>query len=94
MKDLKVVDAGDLIMNGGDLVGSLKLLEAATEKISKAGAIAVVIGGDHSIASADVAGIANHRGKGKVSMIHFDAHADTGADQFGDRKSTRLNSSH
>jgi agmatinase len=30
-----------------------------------------------------VAGIANHLGKGKVSMIHFDAHADTGEDQFG-----------
>ena len=42
-----------------------------------------MLGGDHSIASADVAGIANHLGKGKVSMIHFDAHADTGEDQFG-----------
>ncbi|NCV43814.1 MAG: agmatinase [Actinobacteria bacterium] len=36
-----------------------------------------------SIASADVAGIAEHRGKGKISMIHFDAHADTGDLQFG-----------
>ena len=70
-------------MNGGDLVASLSLLEAATEKISRAGAIPVVLGGDHSIASADVAGIAHHRGMGKISMIHFDAHADTGADQFG-----------
>jgi agmatinase len=70
-------------MPGGDLVNSLKVLEKATERISKTGAIAVVLGGDHSIASADVAGIANHVGKGKVSMIHFDAHADTGEDQFG-----------
>ncbi len=53
------------------------------EKISRAGAIAVVLGGDHSIASADVAGIAEHRGKGKISMVHFDAHADTGDLQFG-----------
>jgi agmatinase len=58
-------------------------LKKATEKISCAGAIAVVLGGDHSIASADVAGIAAHRGLGKVSMIHFDAHADTGDLQFG-----------
>ena len=70
-------------MPGSDLAVSLKTLQSATEKISKAGAIAVVLGGDHSIASADVAGIANHLGKGKVSMIHFDAHADTGEDQFG-----------
>jgi agmatinase len=83
LKDLKVVDAGDLMMPGHDLVASLKVLEEATEKISRAGAFIVVLGGDHSIASADVAGIANHRGKGKISMVHFDAHADTGDSQFG-----------
>lgn len=83
LKELKVLDAGDLLMPGSDLVGSLAVLEAATEKISRAGAFVVVLGGDHSIASADVTGIANHRGKGKISMVHFDAHADTGEDQFG-----------
>jgi agmatinase len=70
-------------MPGGDLVASLAILREATEKISRSGAIPVILGGDHSIASADVAGIANHRGLGKISMIHFDAHADTGEDQFG-----------
>ena len=83
LKDLKVVDAGDLMMPGGDLVASLAVLREATEKISRTGAIPVILGGDHSIASADVAGIANHRGHGKISMIHFDAHADTGEDQMG-----------
>lgn len=83
LKDLKIFDAGDLLMPGGDLVKSLELLEEATEKISRAGAIPVILGGDHSIASADVAGIAHHRGMGKISMIHFDAHADTGEDQWG-----------
>ena len=83
LKDLKVFDAGDLLMPPGDLVKSLEVLKLASEKISRAGAIAVVLGGDHSIASADVAGIAAHRGMGKISMIHFDAHADTGDLQFG-----------
>lgn len=83
LKELKVADAGDLMMPPGDLVDSLKVLKAATEKISRAGAIAVVLGGDHSVVSADVAGIAAHRGKGKISMIHFDAHADTGDLQMG-----------
>ena len=83
LKDLTVVDAGDLMMPGGDLAASLTVLREATEKISRAGAIPVILGGDHSIASADVAGIANHRGHGKISMIHFDAHADTGEDHFG-----------
>jgi len=83
LKELKVFDAGDLLMPPGDLVAALEVLKQATERISRAGAIAIVLGGDHSIASADVAGIAAHRGMGKVSMIHFDAHADTGDLQFG-----------
>jgi guanidinobutyrase len=83
LKDLNVKDAGDLLMPGGDLVASLAVLERATEKLSRAGVIPVILGGDHSIASADVAGIAAHRGMGKISMIHFDAHADTGDTQFG-----------
>ena len=83
LKELKIFDAGDLLMPGGDLTASLALLADASEIISRAGAIAVVLGGDHSIASADVAGIANHRGLGKISMIHFDAHADTAESQFG-----------
>ena len=83
LTELKVLDAGDLLMPGGDLVASLEILEQATEKLSRAGVIPVILGGDHSIASADVAGIAKHRGMGKISMIHFDAHADTGDTQFG-----------
>jgi guanidinobutyrase len=83
LKELKVLDAGDLLMPGGDLKKSLEVLAVATEKISRAGIIPVILGGDHSIASADVAGIAAHRGLGKISMIHFDAHADTGDSQFG-----------
>lgn len=83
LQELKIADAGDLLMPPGNLEESLQVLRDATEKISRAGAIAVVLGGDHSIASADVAGIAAHRGKGKISMIHFDAHADTGNLQMG-----------
>lgn len=83
LKELKIFDAGDLLMPPGDLVSSLKVLENATEKISRAGAIPVVLGGDHSVASADVLGIAKHKGMGKISMVHFDAHADTGDLQFG-----------
>jgi agmatinase len=83
LKELKIFDAGDLLMPPGNLEEALLLLKKATEKISRAGAIPVVLGGDHSIASADVAGIAEHLGKGRVSMIHFDAHADTGDLQFG-----------
>jgi agmatinase len=53
------------------------------EKSSAPGAIPVVLGGDHSIAFPDAKGVANVLGHGRVSMIHFDAHADTGDIEFG-----------
>jgi agmatinase len=42
-----------------------------------------VLGGDHSIALPDATGVARHLGFGRVSLVHFDAHADTGDVAFG-----------
>ncbi len=81
--DLKVVDAGDIEMYSGDIETALPALEAAVEKVTRAGAIPVVLGGDHSIAFPDAKGVANVLGHGRVSMLHFDAHADTGDIEFG-----------
>ena len=81
--DLRVLDAGDVEMPPGDIEGALGVLEAAVEKVTRAGAIPVVLGGDHSIAFPDAKGVANVLGHGRISMIHFDAHADTGDIEFG-----------
>jgi agmatinase len=81
--DLTVVDAGDVEMYSGDIEKALPALEAAVEKVTRAGAIPVVLGGDHSIAFPDAKGVANVLGHGRVSMLHFDAHADTGDIEFG-----------
>jgi agmatinase len=81
--DLTVRDAGDVEMYSGDIEKSLPALESAVEKVARAGAIPVVLGGDHSIAYPDAKGVANVVGHGRVSMIHFDAHADTGNIAFG-----------
>ena len=81
--DLMVVDAGDVEMYSGDIEKALPALEAAVEKVTRAGAIPVVLGGDHSIAYPDAKGVANVLGHGRVSMLHFDAHADTGDIEFG-----------
>jgi agmatinase len=83
LQDLRVVDAGDVEMPPGDIMASLAVLEAAIEKVARAGAIPMVLGGDHSIAYPDAKGVANVIGHGRVSMIHFDAHADTGNIAFG-----------
>jgi agmatinase len=83
LADLTVVDAGDVEMYSGDIEKSLPALEAAVEKVTRAGAIPVTLGGDHSIAFPDAKGVANVLGHGRVSMLHFDAHADTGDIEFG-----------
>jgi agmatinase len=81
--DLGVVDAGDVEMYSGDIETALPKLEAEVEKVARTGAIPLVLGGDHSIAFPDAKGVANVLGHGRVSMLHFDAHADTGDIQFG-----------
>ena len=42
-----------------------------------------MLGGDHSITYPSAAAVARHVWPRKVGIVHFDAHADTGADQWG-----------
>ncbi len=83
LQDVRVVDAGDVEMYSGDIERALGSLEDAVYAVAKTGAIPLVLGGDHSIALPDATGVARHLGYGRVSMIHFDAHADTGDIEFG-----------
>jgi len=81
--ELGVVDVGDVEMPSGEMETSIHRLEEAVERIARSGAVPVVLGGDHTIALPDVTGVARHVGWGRVSVIHFDAHADTADTQFG-----------
>jgi agmatinase len=83
LTELRVVDAGDAEMPSGDTELSLRRLEEAVHRICRAGAVPVILGGDHTIALPDATGVARHVGWGRVSVIHFDAHADTGDTQWG-----------
>src|SRR3954449_350881 len=83
LQDLRVVDMGDVEMPPGEIERALGALEDAVYAVASAGAVPLVLGGDHSIALPDATGVARHRGFGRVSMIHFDAHADTGNIEFG-----------
>ena len=83
LKDVRVVDAGDVEMPPGEIERALGALEEAVYAVASAGAVPLVLGGDHSIALPDASGVARHLGYGRVSMIHFDAHADTGDITFG-----------
>jgi agmatinase len=81
--ELGVVDVGDVEMPPGEIEASMARLEAAVLQVASSGALPVILGGDHTVAWPDVTGVARHVGWGRVSVIHFDAHADTGDTQFG-----------
>ena len=81
--DMGVVDLGDVEMPSGDTERSLAALEARVSQIAASGVVPIILGGDHTIALPDVTGVARHVGWGRVAVIHFDAHADTGDTQWG-----------
>ncbi len=58
-------------------------LSLSCRAVTAAGAIPVILGGDHTITFPDATGVARQRGWGRMSLIHFDAHADTGDTQWG-----------
>jgi agmatinase len=83
LRDLRVLDAGDVEMPSGHVERSLAALREAVGRVVRAGAVPLVLGGDHAVAYADVSGVADVLGPGRVSMVHFDAHADTGDLEHG-----------
>ncbi len=65
-----MLDAGDVELYSGDAERSVRDLQAAVHTVAATGAIPLVLGGDHTIAWPDAAGVAQHVGAGRVSMIH------------------------
>jgi agmatinase len=83
LRELTVLDAGDVPMPGVEGRTPLDRLETAVRTVAAAGAVPVILGGDHTVTWPDVTGVARAVGWGRVSVLHFDAHADTGDLQFG-----------
>lgn len=83
LTELGVVDIGDVELFSGDAMRSCADLETVIERVASTGAVPLVLGGDHTITWPDVTGVARARGWGRISVIHFDAHADTGDIEFG-----------
>jgi agmatinase len=79
---LTVVDFGDAPVLPSDPARSHAAIEATVGQVLAAGALPVVLGGDHSIAEPDVRACAAAAG-GPVGLVHFDTHTDTGRTVFG-----------
>jgi agmatinase len=77
---LDVVDYGDIDGSPSDLAASHAALHRGVLEILEAGAIPVVLGGDHSLSTPVLQALAEHHGRDGYSVIHFDTHADTGLD--------------
>lgn len=81
MEELRVVDFGDAPVVPSDPAGSHAAIERTVGQVVAAGAIPIVLGGDHSIAEPDVKAVA--KAHGPLALVHFDTHTDTGAEVFG-----------
>jgi agmatinase len=84
---LTVVDCGDAEIVPADARKSHEALRKAVGEICAAGAVPVVLGGDHSIAHPDVGAVADHLRRtqpgASLGLVHFDAHADDAPDLYG-----------
>ena len=52
-------------------------------EVAESGAIPIILGGDHSITWPTASAVAEARSPGTIGIVHFDAHADTAADDWG-----------
>jgi agmatinase len=79
--ELRVLDYGDAPVLPADPAASHAAIERTVGEVLDAGAIPIVLGGDHGIAEPDIRACANRHGP--LGLIHFDAHTDTGSEVFG-----------
>ena len=73
---LNVVDHGDVPTVPGYPLATHDRIRAMVAAVCAAGAIPIVLGGDHSIAHPDAGAVAAHVAPEALGLIHFDAHAD------------------
>jgi agmatinase len=81
LAELRVIDFGDAPVVPGDPARSHAAIEQTVAAVLEAGAIPVILGGDHSIAEPDIRACAAHHGP--VGLVHFDTHTDTARVCFG-----------
>jgi agmatinase len=81
MAELQMVDYGDAPVVPADVARTHEAIERTVGEVVSAGAIAIVLGGDHSIAQPDIRACAGRHGP--LGLVHFDTHTDTGTEVFG-----------
>lgn len=80
---LDVVDGGDAPVVPGRLERGHAVIRARVLEIARTGAIPIVLGGDHSITYPSASAVAEAMAPKRLGVVHFDAHADTGDNTWG-----------
>jgi agmatinase len=78
-----VVDAGDANVVPANWERGHAMIYRKVRDVAETGALPLVLGGDHSITWPSATAIAEVRHPQRIGIVHFDAHADTAADFFG-----------
>jgi len=81
-RDVRMVDVGDADIVHTDMASSNANIAAAVRKILAAGAMPVVLGGDHSVHAPVMQAFEGH---GPIHIVHFDAHLDFVDERHGVR---------
>jgi agmatinase len=77
------IDAGDVAVTPGNAARSAEQVAAALGPLCAAGAVTIVLGGDHSVSLGELRAHASVRGP--LALLLLDAHADTWEDYYGER---------
>ncbi len=79
--ELRVLDYGDAPVLPADPTRSHDAIEQTVGEVLNAGAVPIVLGGDHGVAEPDIRACA--RRHGPLGLVHLDTHTDTGREVFG-----------
>lgn len=79
---LKVVDHGDASVMPMRAEESHRAIKKSVTDIVAAGAVPIILGGDHSISYPNISAVAEALPKGSLGVVHFDTHADTALENW------------
>ncbi len=80
---LDAVDAGDANVVPAWIERGHAMIYRKVREVARSGAVTFVLGGDHSITWPSATAVAETVAPRTIGIVHFDAHADTAADDWG-----------
>ncbi len=83
LQELVIADYGDAAVDFESTHRSVEPVRGIVREITESGTMPFIVGGDHALMYPDVAALADVYGKGKIGVIHFDAHYDAASYGIG-----------